>query len=178
LIKCFFRNIGLYNNYTMAKPFQISIKESIKELNALQINAGELITNRLKVLIEIKNHEDRGGISKRDLSDKTGVNHNSIVKWRQMYVEFGIEKILKHGRVGFKKSVMPDDVHEKLKEKLNYPENGLRGYVELQEWVNNEFSMDIKYITILKYAERHFGTKIKVARKSHVKKDPEAGEAF
>ena len=162
----------------MAKPFQISIKESIKELKTLQRHAGELISNRLKVLIEIKNHEDKGGISKRDLSAKTGVNHNSIVKWRKLYLEFGIEKLLIHGRTGFKKSVIPVDVHKKLEEKLKDPQNGLRGYVELQEWVKNEFSLDIKYITILKYAKRHFGTKIKVARKSHVKKDVEAGEAF
>lgn len=74
----------------MSKPFQISIKESINELRALQRNAGELISNRLKVLIEIKNHETKGGISKRALSEKTGVNHNSIVKWRKMYVELAL----------------------------------------------------------------------------------------
>jgi transposase len=162
----------------MAIPFQITIKESIKELRALQRNSGELISNRMKVLIEIKNHELKGGISKRALSDKTGVNHNSIVKWRKMYVEFGIEKLLEHGRIGFKKSIIPSDVHAKISEKLNDPQNGLRGYIELQEWVNNEFSLDVKYITILKYAKRHFGTKIKVARKSHIKKNSEAVEDF
>jgi hypothetical protein len=36
----------------------------------------------------------------------------------------------------------------------------------------------MKYITLVKYAERHFGSKIKVARKSHVKKDEEAVVAF
>jgi hypothetical protein len=132
----------------MAKPFQISIKESVKELKALQRNAGELISNRLKVLIEIKNHEDKGGISKRDLSAKTGVNHNSIVKWRNMYLEFGIKKLLIHGRTGFKKSVIPADVHKKLEEKLKDPQNGLRGYVELQEWMRSEFSLDI---TVVRY---------------------------
>ena len=58
----FFRDIGLSNNYTIAKPFHVSIKESIKELKALQINAGEQISNRLKVLIEIKDYEEKGGI--------------------------------------------------------------------------------------------------------------------
>jgi hypothetical protein len=36
----------------------------------------------------------------------------------------------------------------------------------------------MKYITLLKYAERHFGSKIKVARKSHVKKDDLRVESF
>ncbi len=36
----------------------------------------------------------------------------------------------------------------------------------------------MKYITLVKYTKRHFGTKIKVARKSHVKKDEEAVATF
>ena len=35
-----------------------------------------------------------------------------------------------------------------------------------------------KYNTLMKYSIKHFGSKIKVARKSHIKKDPEAVEAF
>jgi hypothetical protein len=61
---------------------------------------------------------------------------------------------------------------------LNNPKNGIRGYTELLEWVNSELSKDMKYITLLKYAERHFGSKIKVARKSHVKKDDLRVESF
>ncbi len=162
----------------MAKPFQISIKETINELKAIQRKSGKLISDRIRVLIEIKNHENNGGISKRTLSEKTGINHNSITKWRKKYLEFGIEGLLTHNRIGFKKSVISADVHEKLKEKLHDPQNGLRGYIELQEWVNKEFALNIKYITILKYVERHFATKIKVARKSHVNKDEEAVEEF
>jgi transposase len=162
----------------MAKPFQISIKETIKELKAIQRKSGKLISDRIRVLIEIKNHESKGGISKRTLSEKTGINHNSITKWRKEYLKSGIEGLLTHNRIGFKKSVISADVHEKLKEKLHDPQNGLRGYIELQEWVNKEFDLNVKYITILKYVERHFGTKIKVARKSHVNKDEEAVEEF
>jgi hypothetical protein len=39
--------------------------------------------------MEIKKHENPG-ISKRQLSDITGVNHNSIVKWCKINNEFGI----------------------------------------------------------------------------------------
>ena len=51
-------------------------------------------------------------------------------------------------------------------------------YSELLEWVNKEFSKDIKYITLVKYTQRHFGSKIKVARKNHVKKDDALVETF
>ncbi len=155
----------------MASPLQITVKESLIELKDLTRKNGELIGKRLLMLIEIKKHE-LTGISKRDLAQITGINHNSIIKWRRVYNISGIEPLLKHGRVGgFKKSVISKEQHGKIEKKLNNPKNGIRGYTELLNWVNTELSLDIKYITLLKYAKRHFGSKIKVARKSHVKKD-------
>ena len=155
----------------MALPLKISISESIEQLRALQRKNGELINKRLKVLIEIKKHE-KTGISKRQLSDITGINHNSIVKWRKTYNEFGIAPLLFHGRVGgFKKSVFSNEDFNKLKVKLNDPKNGIQGYTELLEWVKSDLLKDVKYITLLKYAQRKFATKVKVARKSHIKKD-------
>ena len=54
----------------------------------------------------------------------------------------------------------------------------MRGYVELLDWVESTFKKEIKYNTLLKYTNREFGASVKVARKSHVKKDPEAVAAF
>ena len=98
--------IGLLNNYIMAHPLQIMVTQTIPDLRKLQRGSGELITKRLFMLIEIKRHE-KMGISKRELSRTTGINHNSIVKWRKLYNLSGIGPLLKHGRVGgFKKSVV------------------------------------------------------------------------
>ena len=130
------------------------------------------------MLIEIKKHE-KTGISKRDLSNLTGINHNSIVKWRKMYLSEGMGSLLKHGRVGgYKKSIVSPQDHQQIEKLLNNPKNGIRGYVELLEWVSKELSKDMKYITLLKYTQRHFGSKIKVARKSHIKKDDFLVETF
>lgn len=162
----------------MALPLQIKIKETIKELRVLQRQNGELIGKRLLMLIEIKKHE-KTGISKRDLSTLTGINHNSIVKWRTLYNREGIGPLLKHGRLGgYKKSVLSQEDHKQIEKLLNNPKNGIRGYVELLDWVNKELSKNMKYITLLKYTQRHFGSKIKVARKSHVKKDDYLVETF
>lgn len=162
----------------MALPFQITVKETINELRSLQRKNGELIGKRLLMLIEIKKHA-KSGVSKRELSKITGINHNSIVKWRKQYNKDGIQSLLIHGRVGgFKKSVVSKEEHKKIEKKLKDPKNGIRGYTELLEWVNKEFSKNMKYITLVKYTERHFGSKIKVARKSHVKKDDLLVETF
>jgi len=160
----------------MSKPFPIRVKETIVELRSLQRKSEELIFKRLQMLIEIKKHQ-KTGISKRDLSAITGINHNSIVKWRKMYVKEGIDRLLKHGRSGgFKKSVVSMDEHKKIETKLKDAKNGIRGYTELLEWVKTALNKEMKYITLVKYTQRHFGTKIKVARKNHVKKAENAVE--
>jgi transposase len=162
----------------MAHPLSITVKESIKELRSLQRKHGELIGKRMQMLIEIKRHEKHGGLSKRALSDLTGINHNSIVKWRNMYLQGGIDVLLKHGRKGFKKSLFTEQEHKSIEKKLSNPTNGIVGYKELQQWVEQELNKPVLYITLLKYVQRKFGAKVKVARKSHVKKDKEAVETF
>jgi len=84
---------------------------------------------------------------------------------------------MKDKRIGFKPSVISPAEHEKIEAKLNDPCNGLRGYIELQQWISEEFGKSIKYNTLLKYCGRNFGSKSKVSRKSHVKKAPAAVEA-
>mgnify|MGYP000538229967 CR=1 FL=1 len=161
----------------MAHPLEIKIKESIKDLRSLQREQGELIGKRIQVLIEIKRHE-KTGISKRDLSDLTGVNHNSIVKWRKMYLAGGIDSLLKHGRIGFKPSILSPSEHEQIRSILNNNNNNIRGYIELLEWVKKELGKELKYTTLVEYVKRNFATKIKVARKSHVKKDESLVASF
>lgn len=161
----------------MARPKKVQIKESIKELKALLRNSGELISKRILVLIELKKHENTG-ISKRALSDITGINHNSILKFQNMYLNSGIDSLLKHKRTGFKKRILNEKEHKLVETKLKDPKNGIQGYVELQQWLEKEHGVIIKYNTLLKYSTKHFNSKIKVARKSHVNKDLEEVDAF
>jgi transposase len=154
----------------MSLPKSIIIKESLSELKELQRKSGYLISQRLRILIELKKNE-KTGISKRTVSDNTGINHNSVTKWRNVYLKEGIQAFLVHGRKGFKKSVIDAVAHKAIEKKLKDPKNCLRGYKELQHWVMDNLNLEVEYNTLVKYAMRHFGTKIKVARKSHVKKD-------
>ena len=161
----------------MAAPKVITVKETIRGLKSMLKSAKPLIAPRLRMLIEIKKHESTG-ISKRELAEIVGANHNSIQTWRSLYCNGGIEALTTHKKVGFKKPVFTLDQHRVIETKLNDPKNGIRGYKELLEWVENEFEKEYKYNTLLKYCIRHFGSRIKVARKSHIKKDAGAVEAF
>lgn len=162
----------------MAKPLPITIKESLPELRSLQRKHPPMIAKRIELLIAIKQHEDIGILSKYALSEKTGLNHNSIVKWRKMYLASGIESLLTHGRVGFKPNSLTPSEHELLEAKLQEHQNGIQGYKELFHWLNKELNKNMKYSTLYKYCRKQFGSKIKVARKSHLNKDNQAVEAF
>lgn len=161
----------------MSFPKNIAIKESLIELRKLQKSSIPMIATRIKVLIEFKKHE-AVGISKRVVADIVGVNHNSVQSWRTLYQQGGIEAILKHERTEGRPSMITAEEHLLIEEKLNDPKNGLRGYVELLQWAEAEFKKTFKYNTLMKYSIRHFGSKVKVARKSHVKKDEAAVTTF
>lgn len=161
----------------MSSPKHIVIKEKLTELKALLKKASPLIVPRLRVLIEIKKNE-KIGISKRDIAKLVGVDPNSVQTWRTLYANGGLSALQKHNKKGFKPSVFSQEEHLAIEKKLKNPTNGLRGYIELLAWVEEEFKKKIKYNTLLKYSRKNFGSKIKVARKSHINKDEEAVNTF
>jgi transposase len=161
----------------MAKAERLFVKESISELKRLSGKYCVTVSTRIRMLITIKNHQDRG-ISKRELAKILGVSSSSTQIWRTLYKQGGLDLLLQDGRTGFKPSVISKEEHAEIALKLNNPTNGLRGYVELQAWLADEFGKQIKYNTLLKYCRLHFGSKSKVARKSHVKKDEQSVEVF
>ena len=161
----------------MAAPKIIIVKESFEYLRKLLKSSTLFMSPRIKMLIELKKHEDTG-ISKRDLADLIGVNHNSIQAWRTQYLKGGIDLLLSHKRIGYKPSLITAEERDKIEALLSNPSNGIRGYTELHAWVEKELNKKINYNTLYKYCVREFGSGIKVARKSHIRKDMEAVEAL
>lgn len=166
-----------YKSLIMSFPKSVIVKESISELRKLQKKSIPLIANRIKVLIEFKKHE-KAGISKRDVSINTGLNHNSVQSYRTLYLKGGLALLMQYEKKEGRPAIISKAEHKQIEAKLKDPKNGLRGYTELQNWIEKEFNKSIKYNTLLKYSVRHFQSKVKVARKSHVKKDAEAVENF
>jgi transposase len=159
----------------MSKAKQIYVKEQITELKGLLANRSVTISNRIRMLILIKSNENES-FSKQYLGKMLGVSSSSIQIWRKLYEKGGLSLLLEDKRIGFKPTLITEEEHKKIEEKLHDPTNGLRGYVELQDWISREFSKTIKYNTLLKYCSRNFGSKSKVARKRNEKKDLQAVE--
>lgn len=161
----------------MSLPKKLIIKESLAELRKLQKSSIPMISARIRALIEFKKHESTG-ISKRAVAEIIGANHNSVQTWRSLYISGGLEAVLNYEKRDGRPSVFTAEEHIKIEKLLHNPQNGITGFVELLDWVEKEFGKSFQYNTLFKYAQRHFGAKVKVARKSHIKKDSGAVEDF
>jgi len=165
------------NKTSMSSPKTFKIKESEIEIKKLMKSSTAMIAKRLQALLVFKRNQATG-ISKRLVADEIGVNHNSVQTWRGLYIEGGIKMLMSHSNIGYKPSKINDEQEQALKTQLNDPHNGMVGFVELLDWFNKTFQTDLNYKTFHGFVVRKFNAKIKVARKTHIKKDVQAVEAF
>lgn len=161
----------------MALAKIIMVKETENEIKKLLKQSIPFIGQRLRVLLVLKQNE-KLGISKREVAKIAGVDPNSVQNWRTLYILEGIEGLMKHQKTGFKPSVFGALEHQMLEKKLTTPQNGLQGYVELKAWLEKETGKVFNYNTLLYYCIRNFKSSVKVARKSHVKKDVNQVDSF
>lgn len=127
------------------------------------------------MLITIK---QQGSLSKYKLASLVGSGHSSIVSWRRIYLQGGIEALLIENRGGFKKGKITAVAEKKLASRLHNPKEGFRSFIEIQQWLEKEFDIKMEYHAVNKYVKRKFGARLKVSRKSHVQKDPAAEAVF
>ena len=118
-------------------------------------------------------------LSKLELSKILKVNHNTAQKRRNLYFEKGIEGLLNYGKIGFKPLIISKELHLEIQSRLNSPKDAFTSYIDLiQRITDNYMPQGIKYQTINSYVKRNFGTKLKVARKSHINKKQEDSDTF
>jgi len=161
----------------MSAPKAFTITESPAEIKKLQKASIPLIAKRLQALLLFKQKED-SGISKREVADLIGVNHNSVQTWRTLYIKGGIKLLMHHSNTGHKPSMITPEQKEAIREQMYNPENGFVGFIELLTWFNEKFNTQINYKTFHGFVVRNFKAKIKTARKVHVKKDIEEVALF
>lgn len=161
----------------MALAKQITVKESEQELKALKRKQPVYLKTRIEMLLILKNSEEL--LSKESLARILKINHNTAQKWRTKYLNGGINGLLSDARGGFKPSIISEDLHQAISDRLHSPKDAFTSYVDLISWITDNYIPDgVNYQTINSYVKRKFGAKIKVARKSHINKNDAAVENF
>lgn len=158
----------------MAKLQSITVKESVSELTKQIGNSAPAIKPRLKMLLAIAN----GVTATNELVLKTKSNRDSIRNWKNTYRKEGIKGLLRESRGGKRYGTINNNQKAQIQKKLSDPKNGITSYKQATAWINNTFGLAMNYHAVNIYLKRNFGSKLKVGRKTHVNKDPDAEDAF
>jgi len=160
----------------MGKKAYLEVKESEKELRKLiskQIKQKN--KDRLHSLLYIKLNKYS---TRLELSESLGYHLRTMERWLSKYRKGGLESMLIPNELQRTSQIVTPEVHEGLSKRLHDPEGGFKSYVEAQHWVKQEYGIQMTYEWIRAYMIKKFQTKIKRPRKSHIKKDDKAIEAF
>ena len=160
----------------MAKTIDITINESEDHLKYLLRKQDKLLQHgRVKALLLIKQGQVRYTY---ELSKKLKRGRRTIYNWLQMYQEKGIEGYLDVASRGKRKDKLSEGEKQVIAQKLQDASTNITSYVELCHWAESEFKKEIPYHVIYNYCRSRLNSRLKIARKSHHKKDEQAVEAF
>lgn len=152
----------------MRQITEVKVKESLNELKGLQ----KKHVTKFKALQMLMILKKQPQVRKVDLALQLGVSDKSIQVWRHKYLKAGIGALLEDKRGGKKPAAIQKATYDKLSDRLNDPKGGFRSFVEIQQWLSDEFGIVMEYHAVNKYVKRKFGARLKVSRKSHVLKTP------
>ena len=160
----------------MAKQIDLEITESLSTLQAL-LPKQRNISNRSRIKMLILIHQKKVVYSK-DLVPRLKHCRKTIYNWIHLYKEGGLESLLSSSKGGNNTPLIAQRTKEALAAKLSDPSTQLTSYRELLDWVHEHYQSNINYATLYKHCRVHHHSVLKVARKSHYKKDEQAVEAF
>jgi transposase len=158
----------------MAQTIHIVLLETTESLQLILGQIPSYKKARIKMLLRIAT----GLSSSKSLSAKLGVSANTIAIWKRSYHQSGLSGLLADDRGGDYRSGIDTATKQKIKAKLADPKDSLTSYKQAQQWISEELNIDKQYHAVYQYLRRNFDTKLKVGRKSHVKKDESAVAVF
>lgn len=130
---------------------------------------------RIKALIRIKGKKDN---TRQDLADYLQIHIRTLERWINTYKSEGLESMLKDKPKNKQSKIITQEIHDGLSARVYDVNNSFLGYWDAQRWVAAEYGVEVKYQRIREYLIKHFGTKVKSPRRSHVKKDKDAESSF
>jgi len=150
----------------MKKPLP-KIQENIDELEQmLKTEKNKHKKDRIHALYLIKSEQAKTRIQ---IAKMLSVNRITVGIWLNIYEKQGLSMLLTINTKPNRKLSIPPDVLTQLEQKLKQPE-GFKSYKEIKLWLCNEFSLNIPYRTVNGIVRNRLKAKLKVGRKSHIKK--------
>lgn len=160
----------------MASKINIQVSESLEELKRLFHKHPFHLHGRIQMLYLIKS-----GItnSTKELTKRLLVGRRAIQRWKIDYAHGGIHGILNYEKGKYKSNgIITPAISNLIKEQLASPTSGFTSYIELQQWLQENHLPEVSYRVVHHHARVKLNASLKVARKSHIKKDATAVDVF
>lgn len=98
-----------------------------------------------------------------------GVSRNTVGAWLTRYEIGGLELVVVVGTPPGKKATLSREQEQRLRTALADPA-GFASYAAVRDWIARELQVEMKYDAVRKLVRYKLGAKLKVPRRSHIKK--------
>ena len=144
-----------------------NIQESTEELERL-LKKSPSHEHKNKIIALLLVNECK---SRKEIANRLHLHFNTIAKWFNIYQAEGLEGLIKGKTRGAPKGqrILPEAVFNALEQKLNTQE-GFGSYSEIQQWLKDNYNIEIGYWSIWGLVRYHFKAKLKTARPIHPEK--------
>lgn len=151
------------------------IRESIFELKQmLKTEKKPRQKERLRMLYLFRTGQAK---TRKSAAEMLSVHRTTVSSWLNAYERGGLGRLLHIGTKPNHKLSLPAHVLHTLKRKLRR-RRGFSGYKSIQQWLKKRYSLSVPYSTVHGIVRYGLKAKLKVGRKSHVKKNEKEGVAF
>ncbi len=160
----------------MALKTEILIKEEESFLQGKLTSSKKLSEEtRIKCLLYLKKEKH---VYRQDLAKDLMISPRTLERWINKYNDGGIESLLCFERTTKVSIQITPDIHQAINDKVSDSEDCFLSYKEALDWLNVTYGLQMKYGWFREYLKKHFKTKLKVPRKSHVKKNEQEVISF
>ncbi|MDJ0746637.1 MAG: helix-turn-helix domain-containing protein [Xenococcaceae cyanobacterium MO_167.B27] len=159
----------------MAGNLKIEIIESVETLSKLiKQEKNPQKKERIQALYWIKTNlvESIG-----HLSSLSGKHRTTVSRWLSSYRKGGLSKMLDIYKSSGRKAVITPEIEQILINELKEKE-GFSSYKEIQTWLYTSHNLDVSYKVVHDTVHYRLKAKLKVPRRSNVKKDAQAEAEF
>ena len=154
---------------------KIEISESIETLsNLLKQEKNLKKKERIQALYWIKSNLVE---TIANLAALSGKHRTTVSRWLSSYRKAGLSKMVDIYKSSGRKPEIPTEIQQALINELNDKE-GFSSYKEIQTWLYTVHNLDVTYKVVHDTVRYRLKAKLKVPRRSNIKKDAEAEVEF
>ena len=151
------------------------ITESVEEIKSLMKHSAQgYQKQRLLMLYHLQSGQAK---NRKQVADLLGVHRTTIGNWLSSYETGGLEKLLERQYPPGAVPALTEEQRDILRSELLKP-HGFSSYGEIQQYIADTFGVTMKYKAVYALVHNKWKAKLKVPRKSHIKKNAEESKVF